>query len=84
MEDRKRSAGDDLAPPSKRQQAMNGKASANDDLPWSGEIEVCLRRHNLTANDPFLQSVFSYFDLQCLLGLGFVHYMYPTVYDLSI
>lgn len=39
MEDRKRSAGDDLAPPTKRQ-AVNGKASADSDLPYSGEVET--------------------------------------------
>jgi hypothetical protein len=40
MEDRKRSAGDDLAPPTKRQ-AVNGKASADADLPWASDLEVC-------------------------------------------
>jgi hypothetical protein len=53
MEDRKRSAGDDLAPPTKRQ-AINGKASADSDLPWAGEIEVCLCRRYSTSN-PFSQ-----------------------------
>lgn len=38
MEDRKRSAGDDLAPPTKRQ-AMNGKASADADMPWANDLE---------------------------------------------
>ncbi|EPE35412.1 RING/U-box [Glarea lozoyensis ATCC 20868] len=38
MEDRKRSAGDDLAPPNKRQ-ATNGKASADADMPWSSDLE---------------------------------------------
>ncbi|EKD20503.1 uncharacterized protein L3040_004209 [Drepanopeziza brunnea f. sp. 'multigermtubi'] len=38
MEDRKRSAGDDLAPPTKRQ-AVNGKASADADMPWAGDLE---------------------------------------------
>ncbi|KAH8794180.1 BRE1 E3 ubiquitin ligase-domain-containing protein [Hyaloscypha finlandica] len=38
MEDRKRSAGDDLAPPTKRQ-AVNGKASADADLPWASDLE---------------------------------------------
>ncbi|KAH6681727.1 BRE1 E3 ubiquitin ligase-domain-containing protein [Halenospora varia] len=38
MEDRKRSAGDDLAPPTKRQ-AVNGKASADSDMPWSSDLE---------------------------------------------
>ncbi|KAE8446683.1 hypothetical protein EG329_011727 [Mollisiaceae sp. DMI_Dod_QoI] len=38
MEDRKRSAGDDLAPPTKRQ-AVNGKTSTDSDLSWSGELE---------------------------------------------
>jgi len=40
MEDRKRSAGDDLAPPTKRQ-AVNGKASADSDMPWKDDLEVC-------------------------------------------
>jgi E3 ubiquitin-protein ligase BRE1 len=40
MEDRKRSAGDDLAPPTKRQ-AVNGKASADADMPWASDLEVC-------------------------------------------
>jgi hypothetical protein len=44
MEDRKRSAGDDLAPPTKRQ-AVNGKASADADLPWASDLEVCYCRH---------------------------------------
>ncbi|KAF4621535.1 hypothetical protein G7Y89_g14537 [Cudoniella acicularis] len=38
MEDRKRSAGDDLAPPTKRQ-AVNGKVSAESDMPWASELE---------------------------------------------
>ncbi|KAH6719598.1 BRE1 E3 ubiquitin ligase-domain-containing protein [Leptodontidium sp. MPI-SDFR-AT-0119] len=38
MEDRKRSAGEDLAPPTKRQ-AVNGKASADADMPWSSDLE---------------------------------------------
>ncbi|CAG8949439.1 hypothetical protein HYFRA_00005068 [Hymenoscyphus fraxineus] len=38
MEDRKRAAGDDLAPPTKRQ-AVNGKASADADMPWAGDLE---------------------------------------------
>jgi len=38
MEDRKRSAGDDLAPPTKRQ-AVNGKASADADMPWASDLE---------------------------------------------
>ncbi|KAG4430362.1 hypothetical protein IFR05_014147 [Cadophora sp. M221] len=38
MEDRKRSAGEDLAPPTKRQ-AVNGKASADADMPWSADLE---------------------------------------------
>jgi len=46
MEDRKRSAGDDLAPPTKRQ-AVNGKASADADLPWASDLEVCHCRHRL-------------------------------------
>src|ERR1700712_3593246 len=40
MEDRKRSAGDDLAPPTKRQ-AVNGKSSVDADMPWSNDLEVC-------------------------------------------
>jgi hypothetical protein len=44
MEDRKRSAGDDLAPPTKRQ-AVNGKASADADMPWASDLEVCHCRH---------------------------------------
>jgi hypothetical protein len=47
MEDRKRSAGDDLAPPTKRQ-AVNGKASADTDLPWASDLEVCHYRHRLS------------------------------------
>ena len=38
MEDRKRSAGDDLAPPTKRQ-AVNGK-SIDSDMPWKDDLEV--------------------------------------------
>ncbi|CAL3964665.1 unnamed protein product, partial [Diplocarpon coronariae] len=38
MEDRKRSAGDDLAPPTKRQ-AVNGKASVDADMPWASDLE---------------------------------------------
>ncbi|KAL2074920.1 hypothetical protein VTL71DRAFT_8700 [Oculimacula yallundae] len=38
MEDRKRSAGEDLAPPTKRQ-AVNGKTSADADMPWSTDLE---------------------------------------------
>ncbi|CZS93902.1 related to spindle pole body protein NUF1 [Rhynchosporium graminicola] len=38
MEDRKRSAGEDLAPPTKRQ-AVNGKASLDTDMPWSSDLE---------------------------------------------
>merc|ERR1711939_207667 len=38
MEDRKRSAGEDLAPPTKRQ-AVNGKASADADMPWATDLE---------------------------------------------
>ncbi|KAG9234455.1 BRE1 E3 ubiquitin ligase-domain-containing protein [Amylocarpus encephaloides] len=38
MEDRKRSAGDELAPPTKRQ-AVNGKSSADSDMPWSSDLE---------------------------------------------
>ncbi|KAK0124646.1 E3 ubiquitin-protein ligase bre1, variant 2 [Cadophora gregata] len=38
MEDRKRSAGEDLAPPTKRQ-AVNGKASADADMPWAADLE---------------------------------------------
>ncbi len=53
MEDRKRSAGDDLAPPTKRQ-AVNGKTSTDSDLSWSGELEVCLCRRHTTSN-PFHQ-----------------------------
>ncbi len=45
MEDRKRSAGDDLAPPTKRQ-AVNGKASADADMPWAADLEVCRRRRH--------------------------------------
>ena len=44
MEDRKRSAGEDLAPPTKRQ-AVNCKASADADMPWSSDLEVCTWRH---------------------------------------
>jgi hypothetical protein len=55
MEDRKRSAGDDLAPPTKRQ-AVNGKASADADLPWASDLEVCHCRHRRfscpSAQDP--------------------------------
>ncbi|RKF82106.1 E3 ubiquitin-protein ligase BRE1 [Golovinomyces cichoracearum] len=40
MEDRKRAAGDDLAPPMKRK-AFSGKNSAHDsDMPWASELEL--------------------------------------------
>lgn len=52
MEDRKRSAGDDLAPPTKRQ-AVNGKASADTDMPWATDLEVCrCRLHGFTTLQP--------------------------------
>ncbi|SZF05363.1 unnamed protein product [Blumeria hordei] len=39
MEERKRAAGDDLAPPMKRQ-ALSSKASAHDvDMPWANDLE---------------------------------------------
>ncbi|TVY60834.1 E3 ubiquitin-protein ligase BRE1 [Lachnellula suecica] len=39
MEDRKRSAGDDLAPPTKRQAVNGSKASADADMPWASDLE---------------------------------------------
>lgn len=52
MEDRKRSAGEDLAPPTKRQ-AVNGKASADADMPWATDLEVCRCRYGFSS--PFHQ-----------------------------
>ncbi|TVY37240.1 E3 ubiquitin-protein ligase [Lachnellula subtilissima] len=39
MEDRKRAAGDDLAPPTKRQAVNGSKASADADMPWASDLE---------------------------------------------
>lgn len=45
MEDRKRAAaGDDLAPPTKRQAVNGSKASADADMPWAVDLEVCTYR----------------------------------------
>lgn len=81
MEDRKRSAGEDLAPPTKRQ-AVNGKASADADMPWSSDLEVCRSRYGFTS--PFhqprprpIQSSSSVPDFRSS------HIMYLEVYDLS-
>ncbi len=44
MEDRKRPSGDDLAPPTKRQAVNGNKSSADSDMPWAADLEVCTPR----------------------------------------
>ena len=84
MEDRKRSAGDDLAPPTKRQ-AVNGKASADSDMPWAADLEVC-HCHILFitacmfSND---MSLFQFFHPFCLQDVISIQTSCITMYDLS-
>jgi hypothetical protein len=55
MEDRKRSAGEDLAPPTTKRQNVNGKNAADADMPWSSDLEVCQGQRHPTC-DQFHQS----------------------------
>lgn len=68
MEDRKRAAGDDLAPPTKRQ-AVNGKASADADMPWAGDLEVCSYRQSLDISLVLSTSIHVLFLHQCHMYL---------------
>jgi hypothetical protein len=66
MEDRKRSlAPDDYAPPTKRQAVNGNRSSANDDLPWKDDLEVCQVTRHLNTFHQYTNHISSPFSWVC-------------------